>query len=70
MNQELKNKLVTLKIEAETDMVHYRNRMNEAIDENAGKYSFEFYQSKFNEAKSYFKGIMDTLNIIAQDQAK
>tara|TARA_R110001599_G_scaffold133819_3_gene311434 strand:- start:210 stop:422 length:213 start_codon:yes stop_codon:yes gene_type:complete len=70
MNQELKNKLVTLKLEAETEIVYYRNRMNEAIDDKAGKYSTEFYQSKLNESKEYFKGIMDTLNIIAQDQAK
>lgn len=70
MNQELKNKLVTLKLEAETNMVFYRNRMNEAIEEGAGKFSVEFYQSKLNESKEYFKGVMDTLNIISKDQAK
>ena len=70
MNQDLKNKLVTLRINSETDMVYYRNRMNEAIDEGDTKNSTEFYQSKFNEAKAYLSGIMDTLNLIAQDQAK
>ena len=70
MNQDLKNKLVTLRTNSETDMVYYRNRMNEAIDEGDTKNRTEFYQSKFNEAKAYLSGIMDTLNLIAQDQAK
>ena len=70
MNQDLKNKLVTLRTNSETDMVYYRNRMNEAIDEGDPNSSSEFYQSKFNEAKAYLSGIMDTLNLIAQDQAK
>tara|TARA_R110000787_G_scaffold210977_1_gene320736 strand:+ start:447 stop:656 length:210 start_codon:yes stop_codon:yes gene_type:complete len=69
MNQDLKNKLVALRIEAETDMVYYRNRMNECIDEGHEGTMLHF-QAKFNEAKSYFKGLMDTLNLIAQDQAK
>ena len=55
--------------EAEKEVVYYRNRMNEAIDERAGKFSFEFYQAKYNEAKSYLSGMMDTLNAISQHQA-
>ena len=56
--------------EAEKEVVYYRNRMNEAIDERAGKFSFEFYQAKYNEAKSYLSGMMDTLNTIVKEQTK
>jgi hypothetical protein len=44
--------------------------MNEAVDERAGKFSFEFYQSKHNEAKAYLSGMMDTLNTIVKEQVK
>lgn len=70
MNQDLKNKMVAMKIEAETEMVYYRNRMNECIDEGHENGTMLHFQAKFNEAKQYFKGVMDTLNLIAQDQAK
>lgn len=68
MNQDLKNQLVNLRISAETDMVYYRNRMNECIDCKDG--TMLHFQDKFNESKQYFKGVMDTLNLIAQNQAK
>jgi len=68
MKSDLKEKLKYLRQEAEKEVVYYRTRMNEAIDDDAGKYSIEFYQSKYNEARCYLSGMMDTLNSITQHQ--
>ena len=70
MKTDLKEKLQYLRQEAEKEVVYYRTRMNEAIDEGAGKYSIEFYQSKYNEARCYLSGMMDTLNTIVKEQVK
>ena len=69
MKSTLEEKMKYMRQEAEKEVVYYRNRMNEAVDERAGKFSFEFYQAKYNEAKSYLSGMMDTLNAISQHQA-
>jgi len=70
MKTDLKDKLQYLRQEAEKEVVYYRNRMIEAEEEGAGKFSFEFYQSKHSESKAYLSGMMDTLNAISQHQAE
>jgi hypothetical protein len=70
MKSTLEEKMKYMRQEAEKEVVYYRNRMNEAVDERAGKFSFEFYQSKYNEAKAYLSGMMDTLNTIVKEQVK
>ena len=43
MKSTLEEKMKYMRQEAEKEVVYYRNRMNEAVDERAGKFSFEFY---------------------------
>tara|TARA_R110000737_G_C14453043_1_gene463533 strand:+ start:395 stop:607 length:213 start_codon:yes stop_codon:yes gene_type:complete len=70
MKTDLKDKLYYLRQEAEKEVVYYRNRMIEAEEEGAGKFSFEFYQNKLNESKAYLSGMMDTINTIVKEQVK
>ena len=70
MKSTLEEKMKYMRQEAEKEVVYYRNRMIEAEEEGAGKFSFEFYQSKYNEAKAYLSGMMDTLNTIVKEQVK
>jgi len=69
MKSTLEEKMKYMRQEAEKEVVYYRNRMIEAEEEGAGKFSFEFYQSKHSESKAYLFGMMDTLNAISQHQA-
>ena len=68
MKSTLEEKMKYMRQEAEKEVVYYRNRMIEAEEEGAGKFSFEFYQNKLNESKAYLSGMMDTLNAISHHQ--
>tara|TARA_R110000824_G_scaffold325200_2_gene512117 strand:+ start:351 stop:602 length:252 start_codon:yes stop_codon:yes gene_type:complete len=65
MNNALEEKMKYLKQEAESDMLYNRDRMYDNPDTDV-----TYYERKYAESKAYYKGIMDTLNLIAQDQAK
>tara|TARA_R110000744_G_scaffold45241_6_gene100503 strand:- start:1113 stop:1310 length:198 start_codon:yes stop_codon:yes gene_type:complete len=65
MKSTLEEKMKYLKQEAEKDMFYNRDRMWENPDTDV-----TYYERRYAEAKAYYKGIMDTLTIIVQDQTK
>ena len=65
MKSTLEEKMKYLKQEAESDMLYNRDRMYDNPDTDV-----TYYERRYAESKAYYRGIMDTLNLIAQDQAK
>tara|TARA_R110000822_G_scaffold764_4_gene3393 strand:+ start:481 stop:678 length:198 start_codon:yes stop_codon:yes gene_type:complete len=65
MKSTLEEKMKYLKQEAESDMLYNRDRMYDNPDTDV-----TYYERRYAESKAYYRGIMDILNLIAQDQAK
>ena len=65
MKSTLEEKMKYMRQEAESDMLYNRDRMYDNPDTDV-----TYYERRYAESKAYYRGIMDTLNLIAQDQAK
>tara|TARA_R110000796_G_C14473364_1_gene425815 strand:+ start:461 stop:718 length:258 start_codon:yes stop_codon:yes gene_type:complete len=65
MKSTLEEKMKYMRQEAESDMLYNRDRMYDNPDTDV-----TYYERRYSESKAYYRGIMDTLNLIAQDQAK